>query len=165
MSKCSPFGARACLTGVLFASLVGPASAQVTWTRSSMFEGRWGHAMAHDSVRGRVVLFGGHDGSGELSETWEWDGSTWSQRSPATIPAARHRHAMSYDAARGRAVLFGGMSGTAPLSDTWEWDGTNWIQRFPTTSPPARYGHALAFDRTRARATLFGGSDATSLLA
>ena len=31
-------------------------------------------AMAFDAGRGVVVLFGGRDGSLELSDTWEWDG-------------------------------------------------------------------------------------------
>jgi hypothetical protein len=45
------------------------------------------------SLNGRVVLFGGHalDATGanvEMSDTWEWDGNTWSQRLVAG-PSAR----------------------------------------------------------------------------
>src|SRR5436309_15253355 len=51
--------------------------------------GRQAHAMAHDSARGRVVLFGGKDGSGSvLGDTWEWVGTAWVQRKPATGPPA-----------------------------------------------------------------------------
>src|SRR5262245_57827832 len=41
------------------------------------------HALAYDSVRGVTVLFGGDDGAGGKvfeSDTWEWDGSTWTRR-------------------------------------------------------------------------------------
>src|SRR5262245_54635307 len=43
-------------------------------------------AMTWDGARGQVVLFGGDDGSGSLADTWVWDGSTWTQKSPATSP-------------------------------------------------------------------------------
>jgi hypothetical protein len=35
------------------------------------------HAMAYDSVRGRVVLYGGSDGESNLADPWEWDGRRW----------------------------------------------------------------------------------------
>jgi hypothetical protein len=66
---------------------------------------RAGHAMAYDSARARVVLFGGAD----LRDTWEWDGQIWIQVSNIG-PSPRVNHAMAYDAARQRMVLFGGGS-------------------------------------------------------
>ena len=37
-------------------------------------------AMAYDSARERIVLFGGRtDRSGDLNDTWEWDGRTWTR--------------------------------------------------------------------------------------
>ncbi len=38
------------------------------------------HAMAYDSGRGVVVLFGGMSAAGYLPDTWEWDGTTWTLR-------------------------------------------------------------------------------------
>ena len=36
------------------------------------------HAMALDSSRSRVVMFGGRKGwPNDLNDTWEWDGATW----------------------------------------------------------------------------------------
>lgn len=35
---------------------------------------------AYDIARDRLVLFGGQDGTGELADTWEWDGMDWSLR-------------------------------------------------------------------------------------
>ena len=39
------------------------------------------HAMAYDTARQRVVLFGGSDASGKLADTWEWNGQSWTHRS------------------------------------------------------------------------------------
>ena len=54
---------------------------------------RWGHAMAYDSLRGKVVMFGGYRDlqSQVRSDTWEWNGTEWSQvvSSSAVPPRAR----------------------------------------------------------------------------
>lgn len=117
---------------------------------------RW-HALAYDSARGKLVLFGGQDNeNASLDDIWEWDGSTWTQPLPSTSPPARHFHALAYDADRNVTVLFGGTAGTGAFDDTWEWDGTSWTQR-TVAGPPARSGHALAYDSHRKVVVLFGG--------
>ena len=121
---------------------------------------RYQHALAYDSARGKVVLFGGYGYPPYLlSDTWEWDGSAWNQRTPAVSPPARYDHALAYDSARGRVVLFGGDDSRYALSDTWEWDGNTWTQRTLAVSPPARSAHSLAYDSARGRVVLFGGWD------
>jgi hypothetical protein len=119
--------------------------------------------MAYDSRRGVVVLFGGGDNPNMpigLNDTWEWNGVTWTQRTPVTMPPGRVYHALAYDSTRGVTVLFGGLSGVTGgvTADTWEWDGANWAVRTPTTSPPARFEHALVFDSARGETVLFGGN-------
>jgi hypothetical protein len=131
--------------------------------------GRAYHAMAYDSGRGVTVLFGGVYAFGEdlvlLDDTWEWDGTDWTQRSPAHRPPARGAHAMAYDRARGATILFGGFdTSESVLGDTWEWDGTDWIQRSPVSTPPARGLHALAYDSGRGVTILFGGEGGGDLL-
>ena len=86
---------------------------------------RWGHAMAYDVVRQRLVCFGGNAGSATQpnAETWLWDGQSWFQAS-ASGPVARSEHAMVYDSVRQRCVMFGGVSTTSLLGDTWDWDGS-----------------------------------------
>lgn len=121
---------------------------------------RYGHAMAYDSARKRVVLFGGlrsPDGP-VLSDTWEWDGFGWTRRMPSSSPPARFGHAMAYDSTRGRVVLFGGW-GRDLFADTWEWDGNFWIERSPGNAPAPRYAHAMAYDSARRQVVLFGGED------
>ena len=41
-----------------------------------------------------VVLFGGLQGTMDLADTWEWDGTSWTQRAPMG-PSARDGHAMA----------------------------------------------------------------------
>lgn len=117
------------------------------------------HAMAHDSARQRVVLFGGMYAAGlVLDDTWEWDGNDWLQRAPAASrPPARAMHGMAYDAARGQVLLHGGTGATAYLEDTWTWDGQVWTQRMPAHRPTPQFDFALAYDAARSRVVLFGG--------
>jgi hypothetical protein len=124
---------------------------------------RYGHALASDTARGRVVMFGGRLPTlwqPRLSETWEWDGYRWHAAQPATSPAPRDNHAMAFDAARQRTILFGGFDPSTGLgaADTWSWDGANWTQLAPAASPPPRAAHAMAYDSTRQQVLLFSGT-------
>ncbi|MEM7205396.1 MAG: hypothetical protein AAF628_34390 [Planctomycetota bacterium] len=49
--------------------------------------GRSHPRIAYDDQRDRLVLFGGQDSLGTRNDTWEWDGSTWGERIPATVAA------------------------------------------------------------------------------
>jgi hypothetical protein len=112
------------------------------------------HAMAYDSRRQRVVLFGGFSEAGDPpADVWEWDGERW-HRIPTSGPGpgARRRHRVAYDAARGVTVLLGGNDDPS----TWTWDGTQW-RLAATQGPPPRSMHAMAYDPQRARVVLFGG--------
>jgi hypothetical protein len=126
---------------------------------------RASHSMAYDSVRHRVVLFGGVAANGQrLADTWEWDGVAWAQRLPAAGPPARHGAFMAFDSARARTVLFGGSSADGPdLADTWEWNGTGWSS-IAATGPSTRHAGAMVFDIVRARIILYGGSHDSSAL-
>ncbi len=113
-----------------------------------------------------AVLFGGYDGTNYLNDTWTWDGTTWTQATPATSPPARAGATMEYY--DGDVFLFGGYNGTSYLDDTWMWDGTNWTEQSPTTSPPARAYASMAEDTGYADGTgalvLFGGYNGTDYL-
>ena len=107
-----------------------------------------------------LVLFGGglgNLGAQPLGDTWEFDGTTWTERlTPGPTP--RSRHAMA--TLGGRVVLFGGsLTGQATVtelvSDTWTWDGSVWAQATPSSAPSARYAHAMA--TVGDKIILFGG--------
>jgi hypothetical protein len=121
---------------------------------------RSGHALAYDTIHDRVVLFGG---SGlvsankweHLPDTWEWDGSEWSQVADIG-PAPRLGHRMVFEGTR--VHLFGGttgLSGSADFGDTWGWDGKRWTQL--QDIGPARAYAGMAHDNDRGRTVLFGG--------
>ena len=113
--------------------------------------GRASHAMAYDTRRAETILYGGFlFGPGFFTDTWRWNGSTWSQATPAHVPPPSYEPTLSYDEARARMVLFGNLG-------TWEWDGTDWLQQQPAHSPPLRISHAAAYDTRRARTVVFGG--------
>jgi len=90
----------------------GPSRAwgQFSWQQHS--DGpfaRRSHALASDTARQRIVLFGGSPG--RSNETWEWDGSSWTQRSPASSPSPRYGHTLTWDPVRSRVLLFAGTNG------------------------------------------------------
>ena len=122
------------------------------------------HACAYDSARQRIVLFGGAQPSGSgqayLADTWEWDGTAWTQIED-TGPAPRSGMAMCFDSARGLVVMFGGTNATVQFNDTWVWDGKSWTQ-VEDTGPAARTKHGMAYDVARDRVVLFGGYKVTT---
>jgi len=98
-----------------------------TWTQlnsPTSFPARTAASMAAVSAgpdAGDVVLVGGYD-SGYLGDTWIFDGSTWTQLSPATSPPGRDRASMATLNAgpdAGDVVLFGGWGGSDYVGDTW----------------------------------------------
>jgi hypothetical protein len=121
---------------------------------------RFHHAMVYDRARKKVVLFGGNNGEISaqpyLSDTWEWDGASWTQKSPPRAPSARSNAAMAYDDQSQRVVLFGGFF-QGELGDTWEWDGASWSEKTSATAPSARSDAAMAYDSSRKKLILFGG--------
>jgi hypothetical protein len=112
--------------------------------------------MAYDEARGVTVVFGGSVNNVPIGETWEWNGTAWTQRA-VSGPPPRLDHAMAYDSARGITVLVGGISGAFPNDETWEWDGTAWTLR-TVNGPVRRYGHAMAYDANRGVVVLVGGT-------
>src|SRR5438094_15430 len=57
--------------------------------------------------------------------SWTFDGSTWTQASPAQSPPARSGASLTYDTAAGTEVLFGGSDAAgAALGDAWAYDGS-----------------------------------------
>lgn len=127
--------------------------------------GRQYAALAGDGS-GKLVLFGGRNSSAVyLNDTWEWNGSAWSQKcttAPCTtsMPSIRGASAFTYDSARKRYVLVGGFDGSQPVDETWEWDGAAWT-RTATSTPGARHSASATFDSGRGRMIVFGGRDAT----
>ena len=126
------------------------------WTQRLHFgpSARFGHDMAYDAARGRVLMFGGTNAEGQLGDTWAWDGTFWTQVAD-TGPTPRLGHAMAYDSARKQVVLVGGSD---QATDTWTWDGLVWTQ-VAETGPSPRFHHRMTYDDGRRVIVLFGGMD------
>ena len=123
-------------------------------------------AADYDASRRRLMLHGGLLNSPSLhslGDLWEWDGESWSQRSP-TSQTPRDHHSLVYDAARATSVMFGGTAiamGTRPTwpRETWEWNGEQWSRRdLPGPTPRARA--AMIYDAKRREVIQFGGVSA-----
>lgn len=103
-----------------------------TWTELTIAgpkpAARTGCKMAYDPIRGVCVLNGGADptdptGNAYLNDTWEFDGTTWTQVS-TNITGARLDSTMAHLLAQNRMVQFGGVnfSSFATFADTWHWE-------------------------------------------
>ena len=123
-----------------------------------------------DAARRRIVVFGGGVPVGALAvadglgDTWEWDGTSWTQAVTTQSPPARIGAAVAYDVARRQVVVFGGAAavsstyGGTSFHDTWEYDGTQWVEHTTSTRPAARYDAGAAYDTKRHVMVMFGGT-------
>jgi Galactose oxidase, central domain/Kelch motif len=130
--------------------------AQDSWTLANptvKLTGRGNTAMAFDSARGVVVLFGGDGGTKKFRDTWEWNGKSWSLKSPKTTPPPLYAHAMAYDSDRKVVVMFGNDQQTG----TWEWNGTDWKLAGSVHTNDTRRWSAMAYDEDRKVVVRFGG--------
>jgi hypothetical protein len=141
----------------------------------------FGHGMVTDTVRGKILLFGGFsyqtwsgaDAGGVppkrdpmRNEVWEWDGAklTWTNRTPtvpAQAPQARQYPALAFDEARQKLFLFDGQrynwNTGSSTSSFWEWDTSTagWALRDPGDWLDTAYSVYAVYDSIRRREVLF----------
>lgn len=101
-----------------------------TWTNrtadlASAPSARYRGACVYDSVRQRIVLYGGFTGTTIATDTYEYTGDTWNTVTTGTnVPQASTETLHGYDPVRRKFTLFGGYGGTFS-SQTWEYTGAN----------------------------------------
>ena len=154
----STFGAASADIKV-FVTASGAANEAAIWTQACVSPctaptPRAFAPMAYDASTKRVVLFGGL-AEEFVTDTWTWDGASWTKHSPLTSPRTGAYAAIAYDEAARRVVLFN------VWGETWLWDGTakTWTQQTTAISPSPRYFASMAYDRSSRRIVLFGGWD------
>jgi hypothetical protein len=113
-------------------------------------------SMTFDAARGVAVLYGGYRPcTGSLGDTWEFDGTAWTERTPSPAPPSRPNPSfvsgMIFDSVRGRAQLFAGNGS----SGIWEWDGAIWQNRVVPGSVTGYVG--VAFDPAQNLYVVTGG--------
>ncbi|MEM7201307.1 MAG: hypothetical protein AAF628_13630 [Planctomycetota bacterium] len=120
---------------------------------------------------GKLFMFGGSAGpfgGAQAQETWEFDGTTWTQLLPATQPPGRlgtSEASLELSSSAGRVMMYGGLNVATfqPITETWEWDGNDWkiaeAGLAPgVTSPNVYLQFAMARDAARDRVVLIGGN-------
>ncbi len=129
--------------------------------------GRGRTALAYDSKRQQVVLFGGvgaEPAPGQpqpfFNDTWVLERTGWRKVAQGD-PRARYAHGMVFDERDGVVLLYSGAGAHrgAPLGDMWKWDGQRWTE-IPLSGPTPghRYQPVMIYDRARGKTVLYGGS-------
>lgn len=132
---------------------------------------RAAQAMAYDSKRGYIWLFGGRKKIDTelmelLGDVWYYDGSipAWQEVGSASGPSPRESSSLVYDASNDRLLLFGGgFFGSWRTGETWELNPASGTWRIidSTAAPSSRQNAAMAY-LGNGRSALFGGSRSTS---
>lgn len=120
---------------------------------------RSGHRMVFDSNRGLWVLYGGRPvyPQSVWDETWEFDGTTWTQRFPAATPGGLAGHGMCFDRARNVTVAYGGQQ-------LFEYDGLTWVPRSPAHNPGFTPNCTMCYHQGLMRAVMFDSANGATWL-
>jgi len=129
---------------------------------------RYVPSMVYDSLRDRLIIFGGRDEFGWFGDVWALNLTgppVWTELTPAgTPPSARFGHEAIYDPVRDRMLVFLGYDGQFQ-NDLWELSlaGTpTWTQLSPAGTPPSLRDYtASIYDPVGDRVVLFGGNEFT----
>jgi hypothetical protein len=143
---------------------------------------RWSHAAAYDPSNNRMIIFGGEDQHGVVSDTWllsnaNGSGGTpiWTQLSPSGgPPTGQDSPSVVYDEAHNVLIEFAGvrqnfgprtnsvwtLSKANGLGGNPVW--TNIVANGAAGSPPKRDGHFAAYDAANNRMMIFGGNANTA---
>src|SRR5262249_59658161 len=146
-------------------SLTGNGAWAPVTTSGTPPSGRSTMAAVLDTLRDRVVVYGGMASGNPLGDVWELTLAgtpTWAPLTPSgTPPAARRGPAAVYDMAGDRLLVFGGYDGSAILDDLWELSfagSSQWPPLAPNGGPPpGRYYHSMVYDPAGARAFVYAG--------
>ncbi len=116
---------------------------------------------AYDEQRDVLVWQGIVSGSGD--ETWEWDGTTWTQKSVGGPRPAGNSYVLGFTmtyAGNGNVMLKGGRewANGAWNDKTYLWDGSTWTEHtVGGAGPSALLDHISCYDPMRNRVLLTGG--------
>lgn len=113
---------------------------------------RWDHALLADERNGRLLVFGGRDGTGaSMNDLWSYDlaGGIWSPVD-AVGPSPRFGVAAAPLPDGSGFLLFAGEDGATFFADLWsfDYDSDTWtlLANGAEPGPSPRYGFGGAFD-------------------
>lgn len=116
-------------------------------------------AMAYDPALGAVVVYGGTEPGGPtgfapLGDTWEFQGGTWTNITPAGGAGPREAPVLVFDVRANLLVLFGSSSSRA----VWALEHGAWrVLRGIAPMPADHTGPGFVFDPHREAIMLMGG--------
>jgi len=122
--------------------------------------------MAYDLLSESIVLFAGYSINGHVTETWSFDGTTWTQLCSGktedgglmeNTPPGSFGVAAASDPGGG-ILVFGGMYS---IGDLWRWRDGKWsvlCRAADGASPGQRVSASLCFDPYREAFILGGGA-------
>ncbi len=129
--------------------------------------GRSDHAVVYDSLKNRMVIFGGWDKDKKepLQDTWAFyfsdsTGSPcrWRQiKTKYSHPPERRHVTGVHDASRNCFIVFGGFGDEGYLNDVWALDLATDIWINLTPGPQPRIDHQVVYDPDTKRLLLYGG--------
>jgi hypothetical protein len=112
---------------------------------------RAGAAIAFDPNRNRIVAYGSNAGA---SDTWESNGTTWTQVLATGPPAVRNT-SLAYHGNRKEMILWGSDGSSGGL---WSWSGAAWTaMTLSGGAPTPRPNAAFTYDDTRGKLLMVGG--------
>ena len=164
-----PLVTRSILSPIIAAIAASNAVADWRWERLDKPSppSMYGHSMVYDSLRDRLVVYGGATYYTESQGThrhpflWEWDGEIWHLIRSSVLPEDVTFGAMAFDSRRSVTVHFGGIS-SSELNSTFEWDGATWTEVQTRSRPPHRHSHSMVYDDGRGVTVVFGGAEGYS---
>jgi hypothetical protein len=124
--------------------------------------------MAYDRVRDRVVLFGGYRYAADgktiepLYDTWEFDGTSWSEVQAAASGPKVDKPLLAYDVSRKETILVGIDAEFKTLMYRWDPAAKTWGKITPETLPPCVHESTLSYQTHNQTLVLTGGLCADS---
>jgi hypothetical protein len=123
---------------------------------------RYDHAAVYDSLKNRMVIYGGWDDAEEkyLDDTWAFyfEPSRWQPIKTKKSHPPRRRHAVGvYHSTRNWFIIQGGFGDEGHLNDVWALDLAvdAWLNITP--GPQPRMDHAAVYDPRSQRLIIYGG--------
>jgi hypothetical protein len=132
-------------------------------------EGRYDHVAVFDSLKNRMIIYGGWDKEKKeyLDDTWAFyfapldSGETtgyWEKIKAKKSHPPKRRHAVgAYDSARNWFIICGGFGDEGYLNDVWAFDLTNEVWMNITPGPQPRIDHQAIYEPRSGRLILYGG--------
>jgi hypothetical protein len=118
---------------VLFGGSGGPVGDTWSWDGHAWARlpvpsaaGRFNTVMARDPRSGKLVRFGGWNGTERVRDTWELRDGGWAEIDRSG-PNARNHATMVAASDRGSVLLYGGHDGDRVFGDLWERTDGRWV--------------------------------------